>query len=356
MKFHRSFALALPLAFLSACGGGGGSSVSSETLRALPELSSGFQQTYTTSAAQGELLTYTVDTKALTYTYTVIKSQYGCEVPAAACHTGSGVLTQNADKSFSVSGSSSSKIYALQSGLLVGSVKLGDMPETPIIGIPSPITSSSALAGTYNYVSVQCPSKSQGAMSGCLGRYGSFKVVSADANKISYTTCDSDDIEKVTPVCKSTTAGTGSYDPALGVWKFSRTGSTNESYMAAFTASNGQKVAYLDFNDLGGYGYGQATVSERVTLSKEGLASSAGNWFLVNLGPGGNASSAIVTANADGTISTGGAMVLNSPWAGFVANTQDPRGMWILAGSGVFTYGGWTDLAGRAKYIVGMKM
>lgn len=230
------------------------------------------------------------------------------------------------------------------------------MPETPVIGIPNPISVSSTLAGTYNFVSVQCPSKSQGAMSGCLGRYGSLKIAATDTNKVSYSTCESDDIDKAAPVCISTTTGTGTFDPVLGVWKFSRDGSTNEKYMAAFTASNGQKVAYLDFNDAGGYGFGQATVSEKIALSNDGYASAAGDWFLVNLGPGGNTTSFIVTANADGTVSSGGSMVINRPWAGFVTNTLDTRGMWILAGSGVFTYGGWTDLSGRAKYIIGMKM
>ncbi len=329
-----------------ACGGGGGSSAAS----------SGFQQTYTVSAAQGELITYSVDTKNLSYSYTVIRSQYGCEIASSDCHSGSGTLIKNADKSYTISGSPSSKIYALESGLLVGSIKLGSMPDTPIIGIPNPISTGATLAGTYNFVSVQCPKKSQGNMTNCQGLYGSLKVISTGLNTVSYATCESDDIDKATPACVSSSAGTGSFDASLNAWKFSRNGSSNENYLVAFTATNGQKVAYLDFNDQGGYGFGQATISEKSALSNSGLASSAGDWFVVNLSPGGNATSGIVTAYSDGTVSSGGSMILNTPWDGFVTNTQDTRGKWILAGSGVFTYGGWTDLAGRAKYIVGMKM
>ena len=340
----------LATSLLIACGGGGGGGSGS------PTTASGFQQTYTVSAAQGELITYSVDTKNLAYSYTVIKSQYGCEIATETCHSGSGTLTKNSDKSYSLSGSASSKIYALESGLLIGSIKLGSMPETPIIGIPNPISTGSAMAGTYNFVSVQCPQKSQGAMSNCQGRYGSLKVTATGPSAISYSTCDSDDIDKTAPSCVSSTTGTGTYDPTLNAWKFSRTGSANENYLVAFTAANGQKVAYLDFNDQGGYGFGQATISEKIALNNAGLVSSAGDWFLVNLAPGGNATSGIVTANADGTVSSGGSMILNTPWDGFATNTQDVRGMWILAGSGVFTYGGWTDLSGRAKYIVGMKM
>jgi len=134
----RQILLSMSLVILVACGGDGGAGSST----------SGFSQTYTASAAQGELIMYSVDTTKLTYSYTVIKSQYGCEVSTSDCHTGSGSLTLNADKSFSVSGSSGSKFYALQSGLLVGTIKLGSMPATPIIGIPNPISTGSSLAGT----------------------------------------------------------------------------------------------------------------------------------------------------------------------------------------------------------------
>lgn len=69
MKFLVILIVSLSV-MLSGCGGGGGSSAPS-----------GFSQTYTASAAQGELISYKVDTSNLTYSYTVIKSQYGCEVP-----------------------------------------------------------------------------------------------------------------------------------------------------------------------------------------------------------------------------------------------------------------------------------
>lgn len=344
----RGVFLSVSMVVLAACGGGGGGGSST----------SGFSQTYTASAAQGELISYSVDTTKLTYSYTVIKSQYGCEVPTSDCHSGSGSLTLNADKSFSVSGSSGSKFYALQSGLLVGTIKLGSMPATPIIGIPNPISSGPSLAGTYNFISVQCPNKSNGAMTGCSGRYGSLTVTSTGPSSIAYSTCESDDVQKQPPACASSTTGTGSYDPNLNAWKFLRTGSTNENFMVAFTSTNGKKVAYIDFNDpgAGGYGYGQATVSEKQALVLADRTTNAGNWFMVSLVPGADSTSLVVTSNADGTVSTGGSMVANQPWDGFIENTTDTNGKFIMAGSGVFTYGGWTDLSGRAKYMIGMKM
>jgi hypothetical protein len=342
----HSFFGCFVLFLLTACGGGGGSSSSS-----------GFSQTYTASAAQGELITYSVDTTKLTYSYTVIKSQYGCEVPTSDCHTGSGSLTLNADKSFSVSGSSGSKFYALQSGLLVGTIKLGSMPATPIIGIPNPISSGATLAGTYNFISVQCPAKSNGAMTGCQGRYGSLNVTSTGATSIAYSTCESDDIENSSKVCSTTTTGTGTFDPTINAWKFIRTGSSQENFMVAFTSTGGQKVAYIDFNDPGGYGYGQATVSERVALTPDDRTKNAGQWYMVSLAPGADSTYQIVTVKSDGTTSDGVIFSPNSPWSGFVVSTDtNDLGKFIMAGSGVFTYGGWTDLSGRAKYIIGMKM
>jgi hypothetical protein len=346
----------IALVFLAACGGGGGGDGGGGGGGGAGGGASGFSQTYTASAAQGELITYSVDTSKLTYSYTVIKSQYGCEVPTSNCHTASGTLTQNADKSFSVSGATESKFYALQSGLLVGTIKLGSMPATPIIGIPNPISSGSSLAGTYNFISVQCPSKSNGAMTGCLGKYGSLTVTSTGTSSIAFSTCESADIENSARVCSTATAGTGTFDSALNAWKFIRTGSTQENYMVAFTSTGGKKVAYIDFNDPGGYGYGQATVSEKQVLTLADRTTNAGNWFMVSLAPGANSSSLVVTANSDGTVSTGGSMLPNQPWNGFIENTVDPRGKFIMAGSGVFTYGGWTDLSGKPKYMIGMKM
>jgi hypothetical protein len=344
LRYGRLFSI---LFFLVACGGGGSSGGGSGGV-------SGFQQTYTSSAAIGELITYAVDTQNMTYSFVVIKSQYGCELVNSPCHTGNGSLVKNSDGSYTPSGSPTSRIFALKSGLLVGTIKLGAMPETPLIGVPNPIATAAGLAGIYNYITVQCPAKSNGLMVGCRSYYGTLSVA-VTGNTVTYSTCQSDDISNPARNCGGVTSGSGSVD-ADGRWTFLRTGSTNENYMVAFTANNGQKVAYIDFNDPGGYGYGQATMSEKVRLQPSGYAANAGEWYLTSLSPGSNASYLKITANVDGSVSTGGAMTINSPWDGFITNSNDPSGKFIISGGGVFTYGGWTDLAGNAKYMVGMKM
>jgi len=332
---------------LIACGGGGGGSSGA----------TGFQQTYTVSAAQGELISYSVNTQNLTYSYNVTRSQYGCELTSNSCHSENGTLTQNSDKSYSVSGNTSSKFFALKNGILIGTLKLGSMPATPIIGIPDPISTSNVLAGTYNYISAQCAQKTQGLMTGCHGLYGSLTVTDSGSNSVTYSTCEGDDIENPSRTCTNTTNGTGTYDPTLRAWKFYRNGSTNENYMVAFTSADGKKIAYLDFNDAGGYGYGQATMSEKYALQRSYLVAGAGDWFFVNLTPGQDSTTWIETVTQDGVVrSNGGTLTLNTPWDGFAKNSLDARGVMIAAGKDVITFGGYTNLSGDAKYTFATKI
>ena len=55
---------------LVACGGGGGGT-------GTPPPTASTAVTYTAAALPGELVTYTVDPGALTYSYTITESQYG---------------------------------------------------------------------------------------------------------------------------------------------------------------------------------------------------------------------------------------------------------------------------------------
>ena len=247
----------------------------------------------------------------------------------------------------------------MRNGMLVGSVKVGAMPDTPIIGFPSPVSDAQLMAGTYNFISVQCPTRTAGQMNDCMSTYGSIKVTPTARNAFTYETCEADDVDELNRTCQSVTTGTGTFNPTLSSWVLKRDGSTSENFMAAFEASNGQRVAFIDFNDpgLGGYGYGQATVSEKLALTQQDAVAGAGRWFMTQLTPGSNANHLIVTASNDGSVSTGGRVEPNTPWDGFLTNpTSDPRGRFIMAGSGLFTYGGYTDLGGNAKYFVGMKM
>src|SRR4051812_15406035 len=127
---------------LASCGGGGSSSESSAATQ------------YTSVAMAGELLSYTVDPVALTYSYTITESQFGLNGK-----TGSGTLVRNPDGSYSPSGIANARIVILPNGLLLGAVRerFGTAVVTvPIIGMSNPVSTVSALAATYNFMHRGC--------------------------------------------------------------------------------------------------------------------------------------------------------------------------------------------------------
>ncbi len=141
-KARRAVAAILAcLTLVIASCGGGGSSESSGT-------------TYSSVAMAGELIDYTIDTANLTYSYTIVESQFGL-----TGRTGSGTLTRNGDGSYSPSGIPNARIVVLPNGLLVGAVRErfgASVITVPIIGLNNPVTTTTELAATYNYMHRAC--------------------------------------------------------------------------------------------------------------------------------------------------------------------------------------------------------
>lgn len=325
------------LIVLCACGGGGSA-----------DSSTGFRQSYTTSAAVGEVIDYVVDTITNTYEYTVRISEYGCDVPSSSCHSGSGTLTRNDDGSYTPSGASSTRLYMIQNGLLIGNIQITpNQPKVPIVGVTNPATTGADMAGSYNFVSFQCPTKGSQSFAGCASHIGTVKVTATSTNTAAYTTCENDDIDKASTSCTSTTQGVLTYTGTSGVWQMVSNGSTAKSYMVALNAPNGQKVGFLDFNDPNVYGYGQAAISTKTAFVPADRQTIAGRWFSSNLATG---LTGVITINADGTSSEGPAPTPNLPWDGFA--TYADGGVSLLAGTGLFVY----TKPGNKQYIVGMKM
>lgn len=218
-------------------------------------------------------MTYSVDTSARTYSYTITQSSYGCEVSNAPCHSGSGTLTKNSDGTYTPSGSPSSKIHAIQNGLLVGSVKMifnGVSQTVPIVGVSNPIATAADLAGTFNFMSLQCAAKSYGLFTGCATAQGTATVVANGT----FTTCTGANISANVHTCTNTVSGTVT-SLGGGIWRFQGTSPTvgaTTNYLLAFTAPNGQKVAILDFNDAVVFGYGQAILSTQTATVPSDLA------------------------------------------------------------------------------------
>ncbi len=293
MKFLFNTTLLCIAALVTACGGGGGGGGGATAVTN----SGGFSQTYAASATAGEVLQYNINTTNLTYSYTITNSAYGCEAASSPCHTGSGTLIKNSDGTYSPSESPSSKVFPVQNGILIGHAKMnlgGTLREVPIFGVSNPATTGPTLAGTFNYLTLQCASKSYGVYTGCGTSQGSVQVTSTGASSASYTACVGADISAGIGGCTSTSTGTLTHTSG-GVWQLVKSGSTNVSYMIAFTAPNGQKVGVIDFNDGSYYGYGQGIVSTNANIA---VASDVYGTYFAKSASGGNA---VFTVDASGS-------------------------------------------------------
>lgn len=319
---------------LFACGGGGGGGSSSSSNTSSTS-STGISSTYTSSGSIGEVLDYTINTAVnpATYSYRIIKSAYGL-----TGNTGSGVLTSNSDGSYTPSDSPNSKIYALKNGLLVGGVKLnigGTNTVVPLLGVDSPITSTGAMAGTYNYISTNCTSNANGypTYPNCSTSYGTLKILADGA----YVECIAVNVTDV-PSCRSSTGSITSL--GNGLFEYIRSGSSNKNYLLGLTASNGQNVLIIDFNDPSGYGYGQATASTQPTTNYVSGAAD-GTWFANS---NSNSSGRVtISGSSFSSVYTGGSnsgtFTWNSPWIGMVATSgSTDTGYALLAGTGVYVY------------------
>jgi len=326
---------------IPACGGGGGSSSTSTT------------STYTSSGSVGEVLSYAIDTTNKTYSYTVLQSAYNLTGT-----TGSGTLTSNTDGSYTPSENSNARIYNISGGLIVGSAYLNLSGSTytsvPFVGVNSPVTTLSTLAGTYNYIGFSCTSPTTGTISytNCSTPYGTIKIDSSGG----YTTCSAANI--TTSTTCSTTTGTISY-LSSGIWKFTRTGSTASNYLLAYDGGSSQVVLIVDTNDSGGYGYGHFVGSTQIAIDSSGSLGSY--YFSGNNGEAGTVTPTSTSYSSSyklaGTSYTGsGSLTYNSPWNGFVTVTPTSGGgtqTAVIAGSGLYALR--SNVANSTYYSVGMK-
>jgi len=295
---------------LASCGGGG-TSTSAPTQ-------------YTSMAMAGELLSYTVDPGAMTYSYTITDSQFGL-----AGKTGSGTLVRNADGSYSPSGIPNARIVVLPNGLLLGAVRerFGSAVITvPIIGLSNPVSSIASLAATYNYMHRGCLSAV------CSTATGTF-VVAANST---WSSCPSGNLGA--GACPS--GGRTGTLVSLGNGLFQvMEGATNVGTAIGFNSA-GQNVLLIDLKDVrvGGLGIGLVVGSQQATLTSaqtDGTwiaATSSGNWALFT------ASGATITiTNVDGVpVNVTGGFTANAPWQGML--TKNAGGSGFLAGNGVYVF------------------
>lgn len=294
---------------------------------------------FTASAGAGELLEFTADTTALTYSYTITASSYGLTGT-----TGSGTLTANSDGSYTPSEFPTSKIQVYQNGLMIGAVEFtinGQTVNSPVVGISSPITTVASLAGTYNFLGETCegPTASSNTGVGVCNTVVGTLIINADGT---YEACTGSDLT-TDPTCsgvgKTKTVG-DVVSAGNGLFQFNRTGTafvavTNANYLLASAAPNGQNVLIIDINDSAGYGYGHLVGSTQT--STVDTVNAPGTWtWNANNGDSGTfdltCSSATVCAS-----SSGATITIGTPWDGLGTVVNGPFNYHVLvAGSGVY--------------------
>jgi len=309
-------------AVVTGCGGGGGYASNSGY--------GGIPVTYTAAAGAGELVTYTIDTTAKTYSYTITDSQYGL-----TGRTGSGTLTQLGTYRYALSGIPQSILVVLPNGVLLGAVRdvfvPGGAPLTvPVLGLSNPVTSLSALNGTYNYVTRGCT-----AIGSCSATGGTLQINGGNWNFCSggnLLGCAFSGSGTLTSV------GNGKFDASVG-------GTLIGTLFA--TVSGGQNVVIIDLKDprLGGLGKGIVVASSQTSVigntslngSWAGITST-GNWGTFNVSGTTIQSTSVngiqVTPASNPPITA----APDSPWTGLIT-TPGPN-ISMLAGYGVYITGG----------------
>jgi len=324
VRVHLTWALLALGALLASCGGGG---------------NSGSPTTYTSVAMAGELLTYTVDPVALTYSYTITESQFNLNGK-----TGSGTLVRNNDGTYSPSGIPNARIVILPNGLLLGAVRerFGAAVVTvPIIGLSNPVTAVNALAATYNYLHRGC----LGAL--CTTNLGTF-VIAANGT---WSSCPSANLGA--GACPQSGRNGTLVSRGNGLWQVME-GSTDVGTALGFNSA-GQNVLVIDLKDgrAGGLGIGLVVGAQQATMTSaqtDGIwiaGTSNGHWAVFT-----TSGNDITLNNFDGTpiSNVSGTFSANTPWQGVA--TTNGGGMGFLAGNGVYvleTANGYAELGVKLR-------
>jgi hypothetical protein len=308
-----AMAAALSLLVVASCGGGSSSS--------------GNPTTYASVAMAGELIDYTLDPTALTYSYTIVESQFGL-----TGKTGSGTLTRNADGTYTPSGVPDARIAILPNGLLLGAVRENvgaGVVTIPIIGLANPVTTGAAMNGAYNYLHRGC------LQPVCATDTGTF-VITASASSVTWTSCTAANL--AAGACPAGDRSGTMTHLGGGRWRVNENGAALPVGTAIAFASAGQNVLLIDLKDLrpGGLGIGMVVGAQQATMTAaqtDGTwiaATSLGHWAVFD-----TSGTNITVTRVDGfPVNVPGTFTMNTPWTGMA--TTDGGGVGFLAGSGVY--------------------
>jgi len=336
----KSITAACTLSLLVACGGGGGEGAPQTT-------------SYVSSAALGEVIRYQVNTSALTYEYEVLFSRFGCTDANAACRKGSGTLVRQSDGTYQPSGSTNTRVFLANNGVLLGTFKLrDDIPATPIMGFDASRLVTSFTPMDLLFAGMTCPTKGEVNVAQCNTVWGHIKT-SAGVNNATqnFALCRRGNLDTT---CNDQTTGTMQYTGQNGIWHL-KTNNQTLGYMAKVQSVNGPVIGFLDF-DNANFGYGHAKVSTKVTLTNELIGQQApGRWVLADQ----SGQMSFLDVDGNGNLGNGNRVTWNQPIDG-LATVDDPKSPFasLQTGPGMFTL--INNINGNPldtpKYFVGVKV
>lgn len=345
----------LSVGLLAACGGGGASSTGS----------TGFAQTYTSSAGVGEVMQFRIDTTNLTYSYTVAGTSYAASGVSVG-QTGSGALTSNGDGTYAVGPSSDGFIQMGRvrpvRAMFVGHVlisKIGGMEKIPVFGLSNPITTLAGLSDNYNFEGFSCTARGMANVMGRMGCASHYGTSTIDTSG-NYSVCVGGDLSNTgTHPCTSTLTGTLQAIAAYpGVFDYVGSGG-HIGWLFAFTATNGKKIMVVDHDDniSMAHEFGHTIFTSSVALNSGDVD---GKYFVKT-----NESGEHLVTIAGSTVSltlfpnVTGTLTYNSPWNGMMTYNvpasgvlSGASGVAMAAGTGVYTS---VSNADPAQFAIGFK-
>jgi len=313
-----------------------------------PAAAASTSKTYNAAASEGELLEYTLDETNLTYSYKVTSSAVGINN-----NTHTGTLVQNADGTYTPSSATSSRVIILPNKLVVGATKLninGADKHTVIVGVPTTTNVQfSDIAGTYNYVSLQCLTSACNNSTGDPeSAYGTFNI-STSGN---WVECTRSNYTAAPSSCAGRDSGTLN---SLGNGRFQiLSGSTDMGTGMFYHSPTGQKIMIVDLkNYLGSYGRGMIYGVPQNTLTF-GASTNGKYYFNSTKLTSGTYAGWINVSGSSAAVSDGSgplSLTANSPWTGMMDTVE---GYGMLAAEGAFM---WVpkNLASDNHIIVGVK-
>jgi hypothetical protein len=323
---------------LAGCGGGSvGTSPSTAAAPSTSSSTSGnattttitTSTTYTSVAAPGELLSFTLDPVGNAFSYNILDSAFGLTGRNA-----SGNLVRALDGAFALTDFPNTRFVALpgasssESGIMIGVVReilTGATTRTiPIIGIETPATTLAAVAANYNYVGTRSINNG----TSYAGTRGTLTVTADGA----WSLCGTGSLGGCEPAASGTLNALGE-----GRWQLLASGTSIGTLAAARTT--GQRLAVVDVRDPRATAAGGLGIGALVAAASQTIESSLANgvWtFNSTDGTGGffNVSGLVVAGLVFGGDTFASTLTLNAPGTGFIRNLAG--GVGLMASPGVY--------------------